>query len=58
MQTNTYDCGVFLCVFAEHISREVALDFGGSGKEIAIYRRRIKHELSRDQLLKEGEKFE
>jgi sentrin-specific protease 1 len=43
-QTNDNDCGVFMCVGAEHISRSAKLNFSQS--EMAVYRLKIITEIS------------
>lgn len=48
-QRNGYDCGVFTCVFAEHLARRSPLDF--SQADMPYFRTRIAYELLSKTLL-------
>ncbi|XP_004348373.1 sentrin/SUMO-specific protease 15 [Capsaspora owczarzaki ATCC 30864] len=49
-QRNGYDCGVFMCQFAERVTRSAALDFSQS--DMQSFRRRMAFELLEMRLLK------
>ena len=49
LQKNGVDCGVFICQFAEHLSRRAPLDFTQAG--MRIYRKRMLYELLTGELL-------
>ena len=42
-QTNGFDCGIFVCEYAEHISRKA--DFNFSQNDTYVIRERIKTEI-------------
>ena len=48
-QEGAMDCGVFLCMFAEHLTRHAAFNF--SQRDVAYWRERIAWELINDTLL-------
>lgn len=48
-QTNTHDCGVFLCVYAEYLSRDADLNF--TQVHIPALRRLINYELIDDFII-------
>lgn len=48
-QQNGYDCGVFTCVFAEHLARRAPFEF--SQADMQYFRHRITYELVTAQLL-------
>ncbi|XP_029344967.1 uncharacterized protein LOC100573040 [Acyrthosiphon pisum] len=49
-QLNTWDCGVFVCLFAEHLSKSIPLHF--SQDHIGTFRRRIELEIKKEKLKK------
>ena len=49
LQKNGFDCGVFLCQYAEHLSRRAPLDFTQAG--MRNYRKRMIYELLTGELL-------
>ncbi|XP_050426742.1 uncharacterized protein LOC126837056 [Adelges cooleyi] len=48
-QTNNYDCGVFVCVNAEHIARNAPLDY--TQDDTLVLRHRIVYELFNNELV-------
>ncbi|XP_043282359.1 sentrin-specific protease 1-like [Venturia canescens] len=53
VQENNYDCGVFVCTYAEHITADRIMKF--SQKEMANLRIKIKGELKEGKLREAGE---
>lgn len=49
LQTNKYDCGIFICTYAEYISRDAIINF--TQKHMPAFRRLIYHELQQNVLL-------
>lgn len=47
-QTNSYDCGVFICIIAEYLARGATLDF--SNKDMGNFREKMNEEIT-DQCL-------
>lgn len=47
-QLNDWDCGVFVCTFAEHLARGVPLDF--SQKDMDKFRKQIVLEINKNKL--------
>lgn len=43
-QSNNYDCGVFLCVYADYIAREGKFDF--TKEDMKYFRKKIYYEIS------------
>ena len=50
VQNNGVDCGVFVCIFAEYLSRDVAFNF--TQKHILEFRKLIAYEISTKQIFK------
>lgn len=48
-QNNGYDCGIYICLFAEYISRQCSFDF--SQRNIPYFRKRIMYEVLQCKLL-------
>jgi sentrin-specific protease 1 len=48
-QQNGFDCGVFTCIFAEHVSKEAVFEF--SQKEMVYFRQRMVHEILNGELM-------
>jgi sentrin-specific protease 1 len=48
-QKNGYDCGVFVCMFAEYLSRNESFDF--DQKHMDYFRRKITYEIVHNKLL-------
>ena len=49
-QLNYWDCGVFVCMFAEYLSRDAPLNF--SQRHMDRFRRQITYEINRKKLRK------
>lgn len=47
-QLNDWDCGVFVCMFAEHLARDVPLNF--SQKDMFKFRKQIESEINKKKL--------
>ncbi|VVC31999.1 Hypothetical protein CINCED_3A007028 [Cinara cedri] len=47
-QSNLWDCGVFVCVFAEYLARDEKFDF--SQKDMPRFRKQIKSEIINKKL--------
>ena len=48
MQTNGFDCGVFVCIMAEHLSRDEQMQF--IQHDMQRYRRQLMHEILNKEL--------
>lgn len=48
-QSNLWDCGVFVCTFAEYLARDEHFNF--SQKDMSKFRKKIKLEIKKKQLL-------
>ena len=48
-QTNGFDCGIFVCKYAEHITRNVVIDFEPTDGK--IYRRNIRRQIKMCSLI-------
>lgn len=48
-QRNLWDCGVFVCMFAEHLARNAPLKF--SQKDMPKFRQQMKFEIERKKLI-------
>jgi len=53
-QMNLWDCGVFVCMFAEYLSRDAPLNF--SQKNMERFRRQIEFEIKKKKLRKPASK--
>jgi len=51
-QLNSWDCGVFVCMFAEYLSRDAQLNF--SQKNMNRFRKQIAFEIKKKKLRKSG----
>lgn len=49
VQQNLWDCGVFICMFAEHLARDAPLNF--SQKDMKRFRRQMKSEIEMKKLI-------
>lgn len=47
-QLNDWDCGVFVCMFAEHLARDAPLDF--SQKDMRKFRKQLMLEIKKQKL--------
>jgi len=48
-QMNLWDCGIFVCMFAEYLARDVQLTF--SQKDMKMFRRQMKSEIKKKKLI-------
>lgn len=49
-QKNLWDCGVFVCIFAEYLARDAKFDF--TQKDMRRFRKQINLEITNDKLIK------
>ena len=52
-QHNSYDCGVFVCIYAEYLAKGIEFDF--TQRDMKLFRQRIKYELLTGKLLEDDE---